>query len=78
MRIHLLALRREPDAASRPLEQWEIDLQLELVNRVRNGGLADVQGLRRSPNAAVLGNGRKDTQMVQVHPGECMQAMDVS
>src|SRR5262249_32564369 len=51
-----------------PLEESYAERMLQFRDRSRNGGLSDVEALRRLAHAAGLHDGHKDVQVLQFHP----------
>ena len=63
----LFACLGDDDALSDAVEQPMADLGLELLDLVRQGGLGDVDGLRRAGKIQLLGQRREIAQMTQFH-----------
>jgi len=65
--VEQLALLGEDQAAGVAVEQRNLKCLLERRNLPRDGGLAEVQRLAGMREAACLGHGVEDAQLVPVH-----------
>ena len=57
----------EQDAALRAVEQLHAELGLELADLLADGGLRDVQALRRAPEVQLLGDSDEVPQVAEFH-----------
>ena len=76
-RHQLLAVAREAMTVRSALEQAPAEALLELPQVTRDGRLADAQRVRGTPQAAGLGDGEEDAQIVPLHGTSLVQALRI-